>query len=321
MILEPSFECATPRDICSLQRSRLRLQQSRLAKVPAYRHLLRSSRRLNAIKQITLVNGEAYSNSHSAFLKLSGNALAYVDVTSGTTGAPKMRFVTDGDDAIDIRLLARSFCSFGVRQSDRVLFADVGDLNLFAIGSKALSSLGNDRAVFYGARLPFAQSFREAFRIFDPDVLFTIPSVLMRGFAALREHLQSSSRLRSIIYTGEHFDDKIRHYLSDSYGIEVFSLYSSIELGFIGAECRQHDGDHVWADALMPHIAGATTVQQTVFRRQGKVLRGLFGATQLLHEGSPTFMYQTGDIVCPRPRSAVVRAAQALYDGQPIAHL
>jgi len=297
MILEPSLECATPKRIRSLQDARLRSQQIRFAQVPAYRPLLRSPRDWSALRQSTLINGEAYGKSHSAFLKLSREGLAYVDITSGTTGPPKMRFVTDQDDAIDKRLLARSFCAFGIRKSDRVLFVDVGDLNLFAIGSKALSDLGNDRSVFHAVRLPFAKSFQEAFRVFNPDVLFTIPSVLMRGFDALREHLQGRSRLRSIIYTGEHLQDKIRHYLWKSHRVEVFSLYSSIELGFIGAECEQHDGDHLWADALLPHIAGATKVRQKVFKREANVLRGIFGATQLLHEGSPAFMYQTGDVV------------------------
>jgi phenylacetate-CoA ligase len=124
---------------------------------------------------------------------------------------------------------------------------------------------------------------------------------LMRGFSALQRHVARKSNLRAIVYTGEHLDERLREYLSARYRIESFSLYSSIELGFVGAECEAHDGDHIWADAIVPHIAEVRGLPDITFKQSGDLVRGRFGATQLLHEGSPALLYDTGDLVCFTP--------------------
>lgn len=223
--------------------------------------------------------------------------LYYLETTSGTTAAPKSRYATFQDDLIDQRLTARSFAAFGVTPDHRVLTVDLGELNFYALMTKGMAELGLYDSLFYSARKPFDRSMKEALA-FKPDVLLTVPSILIRSWAAFIESLKAAPTLKKLIYYAEPLDSKIQQYLRREFGIESFSLYSSIELGIIGAECMAHDGIHVWADVLLPALKDAVTIKDKAFHYgERPSIQGLLGMTALVHEGKPTLAYLTGDMV------------------------
>lgn len=310
MIYEPHIECATPEQLKAVQAAQLRTYLSKvIPRIPEYRKRIAGvglSRRHKALSdeellerfyEIGFTDAAAYVSIDADARRAIDKRLYYLETTSGTTAVPKSRYATYADDLVDQHLVARSLAAFEVTPQDRVLTVDLGELNFYALMTKGMAKLGIYDSLFYSARKPFAQSMKEALS-FRPDVLLTVPSILMRSFPAFVECLKAAPCVKKLIYYAEPLERKIQQFLRKELGIECFSLYSSIEMGMIGAECAAHNGIHIWADALLPALKDGVPVKRNGFRAGGqRMMQGSLGLTSLKHTGKPTLAYLIGDTV------------------------
>jgi phenylacetate-CoA ligase len=310
MILEPHIECASRDRLVAIQASRLRAYLRNIAaRVPQYWELMVRAgldQNLDSGSDEDLLarfNSAGFTDA-STYVSIDGHALNHIDrrlffleTTSGTTGAPKARYATVEDDLIDKRLTMRSFAAFDIAPHDRVVTVDVGELSMYGLMTKALAELGVYESLFYSARKPFGESMKEALAS-KPDVLITIPGILMRSFTGLVESIKAAPCVKKLVYYAEPLEPELQQYLLRELGIQSFSLYSSIEFGMIGAECTAHDGVHLWADCLLPALKDAAVVEEVIFRSQDRqVFHGSLGMTGLMQSGKPTFAYLIGDQV------------------------
>lgn len=310
MIYETAIESADPEKLRSIQASALREYLTSVSSIiPEYRELIvgagldkphqvrDDAELLRRFSSIGFTDAAAYVSIDSSALKAVDKKLYYLESTSGTTSVPKSRYVTRSDDLLDQHLMARSFAAFDVKPEDRVLTVDLGELNFYALATKGIARLGIFDSVFYCARKPFADSMREALSC-EPSVLLTTPSILLRSLPALSAKLSATKSLKKLVYYCEALDPQVQHYLHREFGIESFSLYSSVELGMIGAECTSHRGVHLWADVLLPAIKDAEPIENEMFDgNTHPVIQGSLGLTALLNKGKPTLAYLLGDRV------------------------
>jgi phenylacetate-CoA ligase len=310
LIYEPYIECAQPERLKALQAARLRAYLALVGqRIPEYRKRiaeaqleqahehLSDAELLRRFSSIDFTDAAAYVSIDACALREIGKSLYYLETTSGTTAVPKARYATHTDDLVDQRLVARSFAAFEITPRDRVLTVDLGELNFYALMTKGMGELGIYDSLFYSARSPFGYSMQEALSC-QPDVLLTVPSILVRSLKGFVESLKATPSVKKLIYYAEPLDWKLKQYLQKELGIETFSLYSSIELGMIGAECTAHDGIHMWADALFPALKDAVSIKRKAFRHSARpVLQGSLGLTTLMHTGKPTLAYLLGDTV------------------------
>src|SRR5262245_58293676 len=223
-----------------------------------------------------------------------GRTLYYIDTTSGTTGSPKSRYVSIPDDGFDLQMLQRTLQYAGIRSSDVVLVLDIGDLNLYSMFRKVLP---RQSVVFWGLRPPFEPSIAKALREVQPTIVFAFGNLLSRGAKQLQRYHLQHRRLRRLLYTGEVLQSAAVE-LFHKIRLECFGIYSSIELGFIGAECGAHDGMHIWEDVLRVNVTDTGETRRRVFKRQASTVRhGVFSATTLLGRAKPALEYSTGDVV------------------------
>jgi phenylacetate-CoA ligase len=311
MIYEPHIECASPEQLKAMQAAHLRTYlQTVPPRIPEYQQRIKDANLdtphagltdeelLDRFSAIGFTDAATYVSIDAVARREIDRKLYYLETTSGTTSLPKSRYATYEDDILDQNLVARSFATFEVTARDRVLTLDLGELNFYALMAKGMAKLGIYDSFFYSSRKPFGRSMREALAC-RPDVMLTVPSVLMRSFTSFVESLKAAPCVKKLIYYAEPLDSSIQEYLYGELGIECFSLYSSIELGMIGAECTAHKGVHVWADSLLPALKDAVPVKRTNFLGdvEESVLQGSLGITTLKHRGKPTLAYLLGDKV------------------------
>ncbi len=295
MMLDPELEAAPRASLHRLQVRRLKRQAEYCKRFKEYDRVLSG---LNSARLSfeSATDGEAYRAIGRRAMACS-EPIYYVENTSGTTGTSKSRVVSVRDDAIDVRLLARSFACCGIEAGARVLFLDCGEPSLFGIGAKALASYGASTAVYANIRKPFGRSVVNAVRATECDTLFTVPGILHRALPQMLAHARRGLNVRRILYTGEALESEVRKTL-EGLGIEVFSLYSTVELGFVGAECEYHDGVHIWSDCVLPALISAKSSRRILFRNQMSHAQfGRLSATTLLHVAKPCVNYDTGDYV------------------------
>jgi phenylacetate-CoA ligase len=82
---------------------------------------------------------------------------------------------------------------------------------------------------------------------FQPDVLGSFASILEQLASARRE---GALRIepQTIRSGGEVLSSRARDYIADAFGCRVFDCYGCAECGWLGMECRERQGIHVFSD-------------------------------------------------------------------------
>jgi phenylacetate-CoA ligase len=227
------------------------------------------------------------------FLSIPREDILYAMSSSGTTGNPKIVFLSREDWNVTIRTVANGFAMMGVTP------ADVAQI-LFCFGTPAWMT-GN---VLLGGLerlgafcLPTGNSESvskqiQSMRRFGSTMLLGTPSYLHR----LTEEGSTLCNLRELgirlIRLGaEPWSETLRATLKEAWGAEVYDSYGMMELASVGAaECKALSGMH-----LTPYLA-----VEVVDPATGRPLpRGQLGElvfTTLLRRGSPLLRYRSGDL-------------------------
>ena len=201
-----------------------------------------------------------------------------IEVSSGTTGTPKRRLITETDACVETELLARLFEICGIGPGDRVACVDTGPLTLMASFTGALELLDVAEAYAYTVS-PDADATVDGLTALDPTVIVTIPSIIARCVDALEARMAAgrAASLRRLVYAGEPLSRPTRHRLEHRLGLEVFAYYGASETSALGVECAFIELAYRGRDSRDAEIV-VTTLNQ---------------------EGLPLVRYPLGDIVRP----------------------
>lgn len=125
---------------------------------------------------------------------------------------------------------------------------------------------------------------------FKPDILNAAPTVLTE-FARIAEKL-SRTKIPSLKYVISHSEiltDESRRYIENIFGGEMYDHYGSVEVGWIGIECREHNGLHVSEESLVTEIVSESGMP-VEDGRWGRVI-----VTFFFNSIMPFIRYDTGD--------------------------
>lgn len=227
------------------------------------------------------------------FLAVPKQEIVYAMASSGTTGRPKIVFLSKGDWEFAVRMGSIGMTMAGITAADvvQILFCSgnpnwmTGDLiqaELERIGTFVLPA---------GNSVPIAQQI-EMMQMFGTTVLMGTPSYVYR----LTEEGSKLCDLRSlgirlIKLAAEPWSESLRTFLQEAWGAKVYDSYGMMELACDGAgECPALCGLH-----LSPYL-----LVEVVDPRRGVPLpRGELGElvfTTLYRRATPLLRYRTGDL-------------------------
>ncbi|MEV7416969.1 acyl-CoA reductase [Streptomyces sp. NPDC089919] len=173
--------------------------------------------------------------------------------SGGSTGTPALSLFTYEDYDTQMRAAARGLLAAGYDPAqDRTanLFYSGGMYGGFISFFSVLERLG-------GVQLPIAagpdhRAVAEIIVAHEVDTLFGMPSYLWQLLHAEADLLRSYGGLRKVYYGGEHFTERQRRTLTETFGIEVVHsvTYGSTDLGPLGYQCAHSTGGvhHLHAD-------------------------------------------------------------------------
>jgi len=221
-------------------------------------------------------------------------------VTSGSTGTP-VRVVKTGIDrlfwsalrireerwhGLDLRLklaVIRGFAPGKVaREGIQLETWDAPVANVFPTGALAA----------FDIRTPVAEQADWLIREM-PDYLLTFPSNLV----ALLNHFRKRGRvpppLRAIRTVSEVVDRRLRRLCRETcretWGIEVFDLYSAEETGYIAIQCPRHTHYHVQSETVLVEVLDSRG------NPGGPAETGIVVVTPLHNVAMPLIRYALGD--------------------------
>ena len=129
----------------------------------------------------------------------------------------------------------------------------------------------------------------EQIRNFGPKTMVTIPSIAMRLCKEIRERNIQGINPKLVFTGGELLNEYFRDFVKETFEAELYDSYGSMEAGFIGTECIELTGYHIWSDAVI--------VEST---RDGEVLfsgeEGDMTVTNLDQFAMPIIRYDQGDL-------------------------
>jgi phenylacetate-coenzyme A ligase PaaK-like adenylate-forming protein len=173
--------------------------------------------------------------------------------SGGSTGAPALSLFSYDDYDTQMHAAARGLLAAGYDPvADRTanLFYCGGMYGSFISFFSILERLG-------GVQLPIAagpdhRATAQALIDHGADTLFGMPSYLWQLLHEEADALRAYGGIRKIYYGGEHFTDRQRRTLQESFGIEVVRslTYGSTDLGPLGYQCTAGTGSvhHLHAD-------------------------------------------------------------------------
>lgn len=222
--------------------------------------------------------------------------------TSGTTGAPKRVFFTQGDQA-----LTTAFFSHGMRTmvsaGDRVIVfmpgtapGSVGDLL-----RRGLADFGCD-CVIYGPVIDYADALGALFRT-GATCAVGIPAQML---SLARRSGPVRPGLHSVLLSADYISPALVRGIEDAWGCRVFGHYGMTETGLGGAvECAARAGAHMREDDLYFEIVDPETGRPVPDGTWGEVV-----FTTLTRRAMPLIRYRTGDrsrmLTAPCPCGSVL---------------
>jgi phenylacetate-CoA ligase len=227
------------------------------------------------------------------FLAVPRERILYTMSSTGTTGEPKIIFLTPFDWRMIVGTVANGLVLLGVSRTD------VAQI-LFCFGNPAwmtgnVVQAGLERVQAFvlptGNGAPVAKQI-ETMRRFGATVLLGTPSYLRR----LTTEAAASGDLRSlgirVIRLGaEPWAEELRGWLQEAWGAQVYDSYGMMELGSAAAgECLVQVGMHV-SPFVLVEVVNPQTGQPLP---RGKV--GELVYTTVLRQGSPLLRYRSGDL-------------------------
>jgi phenylacetate-CoA ligase len=124
---------------------------------------------------------------------------------------------------------------------------------------------------------------------FKPKVLYGYPNAMTHFAEFVKMRSLPPIKVQTIICTAERLTERQRRRLTEVFGGEVYNIYATREHGFVGFECKRHDGFHIDSGNVFLEIL-----------RQGTPVpageSGEIVITDLCNYGMPLIRYRIGDV-------------------------
>ena len=251
-----------------------------------YRDLPGSLSSLSQLASLPFTTDEDLAHHAPAMLLTSQSEVQRVlsDATSGTTGAAKRVFYTEGDLENTVRLYMAGLGELIFPGSvTMICFPFSGPFGLGELIAEAVTRLGA-KPLKLGPGLSYGE-YRQVMEREQPDTFVGMPVQLL---SILRFCGRGS--LRRALVSGDACPDSVIRGCEEILGAKLFPHYGSREMGMAGAiTCPAHEGMHLREHAVIAEIIDS----------DGRVLpHGALGElviTTIGMEALPLIRYRTGD--------------------------
>jgi len=233
-------------------------------------------------------------NHFSAFTLCDDTELSSIFSTGGTTGKPKIiRYDKKWWDKMNA-MVRRTDSMIGIDDKSVVgIMFSFGGLHSAALSWYNGWMTEGTTVVSFGTGLEDEFVF-EMIKKMKVTGLFAIPSYVFELARRLKKKGLNPKTLgvKTIITAAEPLTDKIRSFLEENYGCEVFDIFGTVEIGLIGSECAEHDGIHFFTDYSFPEVLNVETGEPAADGEEGELV-----ITGLNHKGTQLIRYRTDDMV------------------------
>ena len=207
--------------------------------------------------------------------------------TGGTYTNRKLIFRTFEDIQRSVATAEKMFMCSGIGTGDRI--AILQPFDLWGVGHIALRAFQGINAF----SCPFGISSIDSdlpwfLDKLGLDVIYATPSRITNIAESLPHQ---GFRLKRILCAGEPIMASHREKVRNAFSCEIFGIYGSEETDGIGAECRYHNGYHVFDDCLVVELLNPATLQPS---NSGQ---GVLVVTKLDYKGTVLIRYLLDDIV------------------------
>ena len=212
--------------------------------------------------------------------------------SSGTTGKPVIIPYTAKDVDDWAAMFARCYEVAGITKNDRIQITAGYGLWTAGIGFQAgCEKLG-------AMAIPMGPGNTEKQIQMMQDLKSTVLTATSSYALLLAEEinkrgLKDKIYLKKGVFGSERWSEKMRKYIKDELGVELYDIYGLTEIygPGIGINCEKESGIHYWDDYIYIEIIDPKTGKTLPDGEEGEIV-----ITTLVKEGAPLLRFRTHDI-------------------------
>lgn len=212
--------------------------------------------------------------------------------SSGTTGKPVIIPYTAKDVDDWATMFARCYETAGVTKKDRVHITPGYGLWTAGIGFQAGCEKLGAMAVPMGP----GNTDKQIQMMIDLETTVltaTSSYALLLAEEINKRGIRDQIHLKKGVFGSERWSEKMRKYIKNELGIELYDIYGLTEIygPGIGISCSENAGMHYWDDYVYIEIVDPKTLQPVADGEEGEIV-----ITTLVKEGAPLLRFRTHDI-------------------------
>ena len=212
--------------------------------------------------------------------------------SSGTTGKPVIIPYTKKDVDDWATMFARCYETAGITNKDRIQITPGYGLWTAGIGFQAGCEKLGAMAVPMGP----GNTDKQLQMMMDLEttvITATSSYALLLAEEINKRDLKKKIHLKKGVIGSERWSEKMRNYIRENLGIELYDIYGLTEIygPGIGINCSEQSGMHYWDDYLYIEIIDPKTGKPVPDGEEGEIV-----ITTLVKEGAPLIRFRTHDI-------------------------
>ena len=212
--------------------------------------------------------------------------------SSGTTGKPVIIPYTKKDVDDWATMFARCYETAGITNKDRIQITPGYGLWTAGIGFQAGCEKLGAMAVPMGP----GNTDNQLQMMMDLEttvITATSSYALLLAEEINKRDLKKKIHLKKGVIGSERWSEKMRNYIRENLGIELYDIYGLTEIygPGIGINCCEQSGMHYWDDYLYIEIIDPKTGKPVPDGEEGEIV-----ITTLVKEGAPLIRFRTHDI-------------------------
>lgn len=212
--------------------------------------------------------------------------------SSGTTGKPVIIPYTAKDVDDWAVMFARCYETAGVTNKDRIQITPGYGLWTAGIGFQAGCEKLGAMAIPMGPGNTDKQ-LQMMMDLKSTVLTATSSYALLLAEEINKRGIRDKIHLKKGIFGSERWSEKMREYIKDGLGIEIYDIYGLTEIygPGIGISCEEDAGMHYWDDYIYIEIIDPVTGKPVPDGEEGEIV-----ITTLVKEGAPLLRFRTHDI-------------------------
>ena len=212
--------------------------------------------------------------------------------SSGTTGKPVIIPYTKKDVDDWATMFARCYETAGITNKDRIQITPGYGLWTAGIGFQAGCEKLGAMAVPMGP----GNTDKQLQMMMDLEttvITATSSYALLLAEEINKRDLKKKIHLKKGVIGSERWSEKMRNYIRENLGIELYDIYGLTEIygPGIGINCSEQSGMHYWDDYLYIEIIDPKTGKPVPDGEEGEIV-----ITTLVKEGAPLIRFRTHNI-------------------------